>query len=273
MNLQKPSKPLTAPQTREMMIPGAHGDLQARLYASAATAEGLIVFFPPGRFVTGNLDEIDSFTRALATRTHCAVLASTYALAPARPFPAAAEDAHAVLAWATRHRIALGWKGTRLITAGIEAGGNLAAVSAMMARDRGGPALAAQVLIMPMLDSSLTSCSMRTLSGAAGIAAGYRGYLPRVADCAHPYASPLQSNRLKKLPPALILSAEQDPLRDEAEQYGAKLIAAGVKTLVKRLPPLLQQDDARCECICKDSVLREIAAFITGLDDYPTPSE
>ena len=182
----------------ELVVAGAHGKLAARLYAPKRTTprnRGLIVFFPPGGFVTDEMDTVDGFLRLLALRTEYFVLASTYTLATALPFPAAAEDAHAVLIWAFHHRIKLGWDGRHLITAGIEAGGNLAAVSALMARDRGGPALAAQLLIMPMLDPALTSCSMRTCAGgkvaafvANACAAAYRGYLPRATDRTHPYA-------------------------------------------------------------------------------------
>ena len=268
---------------RDLAPQGAQRKLAARLYTPAPTASateqlGLIVFFHHGGFVGGDLDEVDEFLHALAVRSQHQVLSSTYTLAGEQPFPAAIEDAHAVLLWAAGHHRELGWDGKQLIVAGIEAGGNLAAVASLMARDRGGPAVAAQILIMPMLDPGLTTCSMRSLprdrgeaaSFAVGVAeacaAGYRGYLQRAADRIHPYASPLQSSRLKNLPPALILSAEDDPLRDEAEQYGAKLIASGVKTQVTRLPPLpLQDPDARCDCVRKDSSLNEIAAFIAGI--------
>lgn len=260
---------------RELAPQGAQRKLVARLYTPAPAPQqgGLIVFFHHGGFVAGDLDEVDEFMRALAVRTRHQVLSSTYTLAGEQPFPAAVEDAHSVLVWAARHHKKIGWDGAQLIVAGIEAGGNLAAVSSLMARDRGGPAVAAQILIMPMLDPGLTSCSMRSLPqdrGVAGVAeacaAGYRGYLQRAADRIHPYASPLQSSRLKNLPPALILSAEDDPLRDEAEQYGAKLIGCGVKTQVTRMPPLpLQDPDARCDCVRKDSALDEIAAFIAGI--------
>jgi acetyl esterase/lipase len=95
----------------------------------------------------------------------------------------------------------------------------------------------------------------------------YRGYLPHAIDRAHPYASPLQSSRTKGLPPALILSADDDPLRDEAEQYGAKLQASGVASIVRRLPPIeLQDPHARCSCARKEIALHEVTAFIAGLD-------
>lgn len=270
------TQPADGVTRREHAIQGAQDRLTARLYTPAAALQrdrGLIVFFPYGGFTSVELEDADEFTRVLAACTGCRVLASSYTVAPVRPFPAAVEDAYAVLKWAKRHRTRLGWDGMRLMTAGIEAGGNLAAVTALMARDRGGPQLAAQLLIMPMLDPGLSSSSMRCVARVGGAAraadfcaAGYRGYLPRALDRTHPYASPLQSSRMKGLPPALILSADDDPLRDEAEQYGAKLIAAGIKTLVRRLPPIsLEEPDARCSCARKENALQEIAAFIAGL--------
>jgi acetyl esterase len=260
---------------RELTVQGAEDKLAARLYKPAvADGNALIVFFPPGGFVTCDLEDLDPFARALTGNSGCSVLVSSYTLAAVRPFPAAVEDAYAVLKWTAKHRAKLGWDGKHLITAGIEAGGNLAAVSALIARDRGGPPLAAQLLIMPMLDPGLTSCSMRDVAGNIGCkleaeacAAGYRDYLPRAIDRTHPYASPLQSSRMKGLPPALIVSADEDPLRDEAEQYGAKLIASGTKTLVRRMAPIpLREPDARCSYVRKESALQEITAFIAGLD-------
>jgi acetyl esterase/lipase len=255
---------------------GAEGPLQARLYRlrpAKTPSPGLIVFFHQGGFIGGSLDECDEFARALVARSGMAVLAAAYTLACRQPFPAAVEDAYSVLQWAARCPEKLGWSGDILLTAGIEAGGNLAAVAALMARDRGGPDLAGQILIMPMLDPGLTSDSMRALKrnpDIAGVAdacaAGYRGYLPRVADRMHPYASPLQSSRLKGLPSALILSAQEDPLCDEAEQYGARLAAAGTRATVCRLPPLPLNDGmARCRCAREQSALEEIAAFIGAL--------
>ena len=268
---------------KSLKAQGATGPLPARLYrlrAARAPSSGLIVFFHQGGFIGGSLDECDEFARALALRSGAAVLSASYTLACRQPFPAAVEDAYAVLQWAARCPKTLSWTGERLLTAGIEAGGNLAAVAALMARDRGGPALAGQILVMPMLDPGLTSGSMRALKrnpDIAGVAdacaAGYRGYLPRVADRMHPYASPLQSSRLKGLPPALILSAQEDPLCDEAEQYGARLAAAGVRATVCRLPPLPLNDGLeRCRCAREHSALEEIAVFIGALEAPGIPS-
>jgi acetyl esterase/lipase len=271
-----------APEKHELVVSGIDvagfdSALPARLYRAAVDGKRdiLIVFFHGGGFDDGDLDESDGFLRRLADASgYPVVLSSTYTLAPVKPFPAAAEDAHAVVNWAKKNKAKLGWTGKRLLVAGIEAGGNLAAVAAMMSRDRGGPALDGQILIMPMLDPGLSTCSMRempTCPDKARVfdecAAAYRGYLPHAADRSHPYASPLQSSRLKNLPPALILSADDDPLRDEAEAYGAKLINAGVKTTVRRMAPArIEEPNARNECACTGQVLHEIANFIDGLD-------
>lgn len=266
---------------RELEVSGAQGALAARLYTAgqaverAAKRDTLIVFFHGGGFVSGDLQEADEFLRHMAQcNQERAVLASNYTLATTSPFPAAVEDAHAVLLWTTKNKAKLGWSGKKLVVMGIEAGANLAAVCALMARDRAAPKLAGQVLIMPMLDPGLSTCSMRQMNQCpdrekvtSDCAAAYRGYLPHAADRAHPYASPLRSTRLKNLPPALILSAEDDPLCDEAEQYGAKLINAGVRTTVRRMPPApLQDPDGRNECACKVHALAEIASFLDGLD-------
>lgn len=268
---------------RDLDVAGAEGPLAARLYSggdAGAKKDGLIVFFHSGGFIGGDLDEADEFLRHLAScSTQNLVLASRYTLATERPFPAAAEDAHAVLAWAKKHKAKLGWSGKRLLVSGIEAGANLAAVCTLMARDRGGPALMGQILIMPMLDPGLSTCSMREIpqdASLAGVAtkcaASYRGYLPNAADRTHPYASPLQSSRLKNLPPALILSAEDDPLRDEAEQYGAKLATCGVTTTVKRMAAApLDDTAARNECACRAVALHEIGSFLHGLESPPVP--
>jgi acetyl esterase/lipase len=264
-------------KVRNTKVQGATGPLAARIYSGANAGtkpDSLIVFFHGGGFDTGNLDDIDEFLKQLAMGNPSQIiLSSTYTLAPQHPFPAAVEDAHAVLAWSRKNKVRLGWSGEQLIVAGIEAGANLAAVSTLMARDRGGPSIDGQILIMPMLDPGLTTCSMRAMpvpelvEVADACAASYRGYLPNAADRIHPYASPLQSSRLKNLPTALILSAEDDPLRDEAEQYGTKLINAGVNTTVLRMAPArLQEPGARNECACRAHALSAIGVFLTGLE-------
>jgi acetyl esterase len=270
------NQPETVLTMRETTVCGAVDALAARIYSAGLPGvkqDSLIVFFHGGGFVAGDLEEADEFLRHLVQgNPEQIVLATNYTLAPVRPFPAAVEDAHAVLMWAKKNKPRLGWTGKQMIVAGIEAGANLAAVCALISRDRGGPPLDGQILIMPMLDPGLTTCSMRAMPAleqaevANACAAAYRGYLPNATDRIHPYASPLQSSRLKNLPSALILSAEDDPLRDEAEQYGAKLISCGVNTTVFRMPPApLQEPGARNECACRVHALGAIARFLGDL--------
>ncbi|KAB8045123.1 alpha/beta hydrolase [Janthinobacterium aquaticum] len=281
MSVMADIAPIESLKIRDIEVQGEQGPLAARIYTAGTAGikrSSLIVFFHGGGFVEGDLDDADDFLRCLVLgNPDHVVLASNYTLAKVRPFPAAVEDAHAVLMWAKKNKTKLGWSGKQMVVSGIEAGANLAAVCALMSRDRGGPPLAGQILIMPMLDPALSTCSMRSLPTcpelvevADACAAAYRGYLPNATDRCHPYASPLHSSRLKNLPPALILSSETDPLRDEAEQYGSKLIANGVKTTVRRMPaePLLDQE-ARNECACKVHALSEIASFVAGLAPEP----
>jgi acetyl esterase/lipase len=217
---------------------GYCGERTLRIYrAGSERPVALVLLMHGGGFVSGGPDAVATLAQQLAARLASAVVTPSYTLAREAPFPAAAEDAYAALQWAAGHAAASGWGETRLVLAGVEAGGNLAAGTAMMARDRGGPPVAAQVLIRPMLDPSQSTRSMRC-SGAEDAQrcrAAYRAYLPSGADQVHPYAAPLASLRLAGLPPALIVTGDGDPLRDEAESYAANLIRAGVTTQVTRL--------------------------------------
>jgi acetyl esterase/lipase len=217
-----------------------------------------VVLLHGGGFVDCRLDALAPAAQRLADRLASVVLAPAYSLAREAPFPAAAEDAYAALQWAAVHAREGGWPARRLVLLGIEAGGNLAAAAAMMARDRGEPALAAQILIRPMLDPSQSSRSMRASAEheAERCRAGYRAYLPSGADQVHPYAAPLASLRLAGLAPALILTAAGDPLRDEAETYAANLIRAGVTTQVTRLA------HAADDVLTDAAALEAIAAFV-----------
>ncbi len=266
---------------RVLSIEGPSGPLDARLYRAKARSTGLadtlVVFFHAGGFTSGSLEESDGCMRDLASRIDAALLAPTYTQAPDQPFPAAAEDAYAAIADCAAHPRRYQWTGKRLVVGGVEAGGNLAAVAALMARDRGGPPLAGQLLISPMLDPGLTSCSMRSAAAkdvdaqiASVCAEGYREYLPRPSDRFHPYACPLASTRLKGLPPTLMVSIAGDPLRDEADAYVAKLLAAGVsvQTFVMAVPTeacSLVDANARCRASSDDTSFAAMASFIASV--------
>jgi acetyl esterase len=229
--------------TSEVSYPGHDGSRAVRIYRPAArqVPSALVVFLHGGDFASGSIDDAAQPAAEFASRLGATVLTPAYTLAGEKPFPAAAEDAYAAIVWAHAQGEHQGWDARRIAIAGEEAGGNLAAVAALIARDRSGPALAAQVLVSPMLDPTLTSRSMRDArhsTGAHSIAccmAAYRRYLPKTSDQLHPYASPAHCSRLAGVAPALIITGVDDPLRDEAEAYGAALIATGVTTQVSRL--------------------------------------
>ncbi|OZI66233.1 alpha/beta hydrolase [Bordetella genomosp. 11] len=208
---------------------------RVRFYGRRAqgAATPLVVHFHGGAFVSGSVDAPSGVAQLLAD-AGAVVLSVDYPLAPSHPFPSAVEVAYATLEWAHRHRQQLGGKGAALFVAGEEAGGCIAAAVALMARDRLGPPLDGQVLFSPMLDASMGTASMRcaqaTPAGARW-AGGWRGYLSCPCDASHPYATPLAGTRLAGLPPLLLLSGPDDPLRDEGRAYASRLRAAGVPVI------------------------------------------
>ncbi|AXW16854.1 alpha/beta hydrolase [Ralstonia pseudosolanacearum] len=220
-----------------------------------------VLYLHGGGFVGGCIDDADVSARHLAATLPAVVVTVGYSLAPAAPFPAAPEDVYAALCCMAEHAATWGIDRRRLAVAGHDAGGNLSAALAMIARDRGGPGLRAQVLIAPMLDPTMARVRPDRLAdadnSAEACAACYRQYLPRPTERVHPYAAPVESRRLHGLPPALLLTAPQDLLRTEAERYASALIEAGVATQVLRVA------DACHDSIATDrAALDEITCFL-----------
>jgi len=249
--------------------PGHSGPVELRVFKGdpSVPSDALLVFFHPGGFVVDDSAVADACLRVIAQACGINVIAPSYALAPAHPFPAAVEDAHAVLTAAVARRAELGWKGKRLFVAGVEAGGNLAAVSAMVCRDRQAPKLAGQVLIMSMLDTQMLGDSMRSAGAQRAVvdsvAESYRRYLPHPADRLHPYASPLLARRLGALPPAQIFFTEGDPLADDSRAYADKLRAAGNQVELVGLPPAdVCDDEARCSITADDPCVTAMKRFL-----------
>ena len=182
--------------------------------------------------------------RRLAARAGCLVVAVDYRLAPEHPFPAAAEDAYAALTWALREADSVGGAPDRVAVAGDSSGGNLAAAATLMIRDRGGRQPLLQVLTCPATDYELDSESMRTYGNSFVIERRdlrwcWDHYLSGAADADDPYASPLRAPNLERLPPALVLTAELDPLRDQGEAYARRLESAGVQVTLTRYPSMV----------------------------------
>ena len=227
-----PPRPLH--EVRDAVIEGPAGELPLRIYrpSEAHDLPGLL-FFHGGGWVLGDLDLSDNLCRELAAGVGCVVVSVDYRLAPEHRFPAAVEDAYAATAWVAAHAAELGVAASALGVSGISAGGNLAAAVALQARDQRGPDLAVQVLICPVLDFNLDTRSYE--ENAAGYLLErddmlwfWQQYLPTGAWGAHPYASPLRAGDLRGVAPAVVITAEYDPLRDEGAAYASRLHEAGV---------------------------------------------
>ncbi|GAA5512912.1 acetyl esterase [Deinococcus carri] len=230
-----PQRPVTIAGTRDLTIPGPASDLPARLY----TPEGegpfpLTVFFHGGGFVAYSLETHDSVCRELCAGASTAVLSVDYRLAPEHRFPAGVEDAYAALVWAAAHGEELGADTSRLAVAGDSAGASLSIACTLRARDEGGPPLRAQLLIYPAADF----VNVDRYPSRRENAEGYflteermkffgQMYLSDPNHATHPHVSPLHAADLAGLPPALVLTAEFDPLRDEGVAYAEALNAAG----------------------------------------------
>jgi acetyl esterase len=241
---EQPAPPVEPPEVgriEDRTVPGAEGDVPARVYWPLGRdgAEGeplpLIVFFHGGGFVLCDLDTHDAVCRNLANMAEAVVLSVEYRLAPETPYPGGVEDAYAATVWAHAHAAELGGDPGRLVVAGDSSGGNFAAVVALMARDRGGPPIAYQYLIYPVADQDFGTVSYRengndyftTTTHMRWYCQQYRG------DADDPYVSPLRAD-LSGLPPARVITAEFDPLRDEGEAYAERLREAGVDVTSRR---------------------------------------
>lgn len=227
------------PEAPEIAVAGVEdvdaGGVPARVYLPPGPGPfPVAMMFHGGGWVIGDLATADCQSREVCRGAGVAVVSVDYRLAPEHRFPAAAEDCYAATVWAAENAGRFGGDGSRLAVAGDSAGGNLAAVVALIARDRRGPPIAFQLLVYPVTDGvHFETASYRDnaegyLLTAAAMQWFWNHYAPDAALRQHPYASPLLAERHAGLPPALVMTAEYDPLRDEGEAYAAKLAAAGV---------------------------------------------
>ncbi|MEU9251818.1 alpha/beta hydrolase [Streptomyces sp. NPDC048270] len=199
-----------------------------------------VLFLHGGGFVLCDLDTHDATARALSRAAGAAVVSVDYRRAPEHRFPAAAEDAYAALRWVGAHLVELGGDPRALVVAGDSAGGNLAAAALLLARERGGPAVALQVLVYPVLDAAQDSASYRTYAEGCFLTAAHlrwfwEQYLGPGGDGGHPLASPLRAD-LTGLPPAHLVLAGCDPLRDEGRAYRRRLAECGVPAVLDEHP-------------------------------------
>lgn len=231
--LQKKTTPIF--HLKDTAFAGPAGSIRVRIYTpSPQTGLPVILYFRGGGWIMGNLDSHDNICRLLANSANGIVVSVDYRLAPEHPFPAAVNDAYAALNWVSENAASFGGDPDLIAIAGDSAGGNLAAGVALMSRDRRGPKISAQVLIYPVINAmELNTKSYRQFKEGFYLTKQYMEnfialYLPNQKDRQHPYASPLLAGSLADLPPALVLTAEFDPLRDEGLAYAEKLHDSGV---------------------------------------------
>ena len=234
------AEPVPVHSIAEHSFAGPGGALRIRLFRPGPQRSyPLLVFLFGGGWVTGSIDASDPVCRRLAIATPCAVAAVDYRLAPEHPFPAAVEDCYAATRWLDAHADELGLDRARIAVGGGSAGANLAAAVARLAVERGGPSLVFQLLVYPPTDARADTPSLRGAGDPLfldrdAVAWCWSHYLARDSDRDDPRASPLRAGDVRGLPPALVITAEHDPLRDEAELYAAKLAAGGVPTELVR---------------------------------------
>jgi acetyl esterase len=234
-----PTLPVASVLNRTISGPG--GDLPLRIYTPNGKGPfPLIVFFHGSGFVLCSLDTHDGVCRNLCNAGGCVVVSVDYRLAPEHKFPAGPADCYEATKWAAEHARDVSADSERLVIAGDSAGGNMVAVTALMIRDKGGPALRGQLMIYPVTDyfnsghPSYTENAQGYGLTAAGMRWFWGHYLSSEFEAENPFASPLRAKDLRGLPPALIITAEYDVLRDEGERYGARLAEAGVPAKVSR---------------------------------------
>ena len=223
-------------KVEDRTIPGPDGNVPVRIY----TPEGggpfpILAWYHGGGWVVGDLDGADGTARNLCVGGQCVVVSVDYRLAPETKFPGPAEDCWAATTWAVQNASSINADPSRLAVGGDSAGGNLAAAMCLMAADRGGPSIALQLLVYPVTDVAFDTVSYNENGEGysltkTGMQWYWDHYLSGVEDASNPYAAPLQAKSLAGQPPALVITAEYDPLRDEGEAYSKRLQEAGVET-------------------------------------------
>jgi acetyl esterase len=229
-------------KVEDRTIPGPGGDIPIRIYTPQGPGPfGALLYFHGGGWVVGDINMTDVPCRMLTNASGCVIVSVDYRLAPEHKFPAGPEDCYVATQWVTDNSVALGVDPNRIAVGGTSAGATLAAAVALMARDRGGPHLAYQLLIYPATTSVLNTASHHEFAkdsyyilSRADMEWFWGHYLANPADHTNPYACPAHVKSLRGLPPALVITAEFDPLRDEGEAFARRLEEELVPTVLKR---------------------------------------
>jgi acetyl esterase len=227
-------------RVEDRTIPGPAQPIPIRIYRPVAgTNLPALVYYHGGGWVIGTLDSVDRTCRALANASGCVLISVDYRLAPEHKFPAAVEDADAVLRYAAENAGEFDIDPNRIAVGGDSAGANLATVVCLIARDRGGPKIAFQLLVYPVTDYDDDRTSLHEFAQGYFLTRPmmdyfWGHYLARPEDGRNPHASPIKAESLAGLPPAMVITAECDPIRDQGEAYAQRLRESGVPVSVKR---------------------------------------
>lgn len=246
LNVAQPA-PEPVGRIHHILIPSRLGDLLARVYTPEGTGPyPVLVYFHGGGWVIANLDVYDASCRALCNAAGCVVVSVAYHQAPEYKFPAAVEDADEALQWVIENAAQLNGDPAKVAVGGESAGGNLATVACLAAREQGGRLPVFQLLIYPVTNFGYEFPSYQENTETKPLSSDmmpwfWKQYLRSGADGANPFVSPLRAASLEGLPPALIITAEFDPLRDEGEAYGEKLRAAGVPVTISRYDGMVHE--------------------------------
>lgn len=217
------------------------GSFRVRVLVPVQDPTAVILYLHGGGWVLEDIDGFDTLGRQLAAKSGAAVVLAEYRKAPEHPFPTPVEDSWAALQWTDANLVQIAGVRVPLYLGGDSAGGNLSAVTALRARDAGAPELAGQILVYPVVDADLTRASYLEPENQSFLTTDFmhwfwNHYLPAPQDRLHPEAAPLRAESLADLPPALVITAEHDVLRDEGEDYVARLRQAGVPVEHHRWP-------------------------------------
>lgn len=230
----------SARRIEDRTLAGPGGEIPLRVYQPPG--EGpfpVVVFCHGGGWVVGDLHTHNALCNMLSSICRSIVVAVDYRLAPENRYPAAAEDAYAALCWAAENAAEIGGRPGKIVVVGDSAGGNLVTVATLMARDRGGPPVAGQVLVYPVIDCDFETSSYRTYAEGYMLTRSvmqwfWEQYTPKLERARETYVAPLHAASLENLPPALVITAEYDTLRDEGEAYARRLEEAGCRVQLTR---------------------------------------
>lgn len=252
-----------------LAIDTAGGPLPVRLYVPHGTPQGAIIYLHGGGWVAGDVQGWDALCRLLANQAACVVLSVDYRLAPEHRFPAALEDVRAALGWAAQQLPVRLGRPLPLIIAGDSAGANLAAAATLLVRDEGGPALAMQVLAYPVVEADTSIPSLAEFVpprlSREELAWYVEQYVPPGERRTDPRISPLRAASLAGLPPAFVLTAEDDILRGQGEAYAARLLEAGVPVMARRYLGTMHGFMTMGDSISQSGeAVRDVAGFIAS---------